>query len=103
MAGANMVEQVREGMQVRSSDGKRIGKVRQVHERDADVYIRVAPKASWVFWKAEPTFLYLPASAIAEVSSKQMTLNMDANAARNCTRRPLWIPVLVVDPRTRGG
>jgi hypothetical protein len=52
MAGANMVEQVRDGMQVRSSDGKRIGKVRQVHERDADVYIRVAPRGFWSAWRS---------------------------------------------------
>lgn len=98
MAGANMVEQVLPGMQVRSSDSRQIGKVSEVHQRDTDIYIEVVPKASWRFWQVDRRYLFLPASAIAEVADRQVTLNMDANAARSCTRRPPWIPGLIPGP-----
>ncbi len=92
MAGTSMVEQVRDGMQVRSLDGKRIGKVRLVHTREAEVYVEVAPRSFRRFWGMEPKPLFLPASAVAEVAGRQVTLNIDATGARSCTRRPLWIP-----------
>ena len=99
MAGANMAEQVRDGMHVQSSDGKRLGKVRQIHMREADVYLEVIPGGPfWKRWQVEPKNLFLPASAVAEVSGRQVTLNMDAKAARTCTRRPPWIPGVIVDP-----
>ena len=96
MARANMVEQVRDGMHVQSSDGNRIGKVRRVHARETEVYVEVGPRSFRRFWGMEPKPLLLPASAVAEVAGGQVTLNMDATGAGSCTCRPLWI--MVVDP-----
>ena len=93
MAGGNIVEQVRDGMEVRSSDGKRLGKVRQVHTRETEIYVEVMARAAfWKLWQPEPKNLFVPASAVAEVAGKRVTLNMDATSARTCTRRPPWIP-----------
>ena len=99
MAGINMVEQVRDGMQVRAADGRRIGKVNRVYIREAEVYLQVIAKASWRIWYLlEPKYLYLPGSAVADVAGRRVTLNMDTVAARSCTDRPTWIPAFSMTP-----
>ncbi len=94
MAGGNLIEQVCPGMVVLSSDGKRLGKVRQVHTRDTETYLEVTPRGNlWKPWQLMVTIqrLFLPGSTVAEVAGKQVRVAMDAKTAKGCTWRPHWI------------
>ncbi len=93
---ARLLAAIREGMVVRSADGKRLGKVIQVHVREPEVYLQVLSGAGRWKPRFETTGLYIPASAIAEVDDRQVRLTMDASAAKGCTFRPSWIPYLRV-------
>ena len=101
MAGTTMVEQVHKGMQVRSSDGKRLGKVSRVWFGDAEAYIEVLLVPPWkAFLMAgadADAALYIPAGAIEAVSKQalgsRVTLKVTAEAARAMVERPKGIEV----------
>ena len=93
MTSVNMVGQIREGMQVRSSEGKRLGKLTYVYGGEAEVYLHVTSVFErWKPWGRVGGGLYFPASAIAEVQGKRVILNMDTKTAKGCTSRPSWLP-----------
>ena len=92
MASTPLIDQVRVGMAVYSSEGKRLGKVRHVHIRETEVYLEVASeKALWKFWQLELKPLFLPPSVVAPVAGQRVTLHMDAKTAKACTWKPAWI------------
>jgi len=96
-----LLAMLREGMEVRASDGKRLGKVIQVHVREPAVYLHVAAERHWWTISFNGTFgLYLPARTIAEVDTTQVLLNIDAPTAQGCTSCPSWIlpPVRILPP-----
>ena len=101
MATGNLVARIREGMEVRTSDNVRLGKIAQVwigsdpassSERcDEEICSRLE-----VHHRGER--FYIPYSAIADVDNKTVRLNVDAAAADEhyWTRRPSWIPAAAV-------
>ena len=92
MTRVNMVGQIREGMQVRSSEGKRLGKLSHVYGGESEVYLHVTSALErWKPWGRVGGGLYFPASVIAEVQGKRVLLNMDTKTAKGCTSRPGWI------------
>ncbi len=96
---ALLLAMLREGLAVRAADGKRLGKVVQVHVREPEVYLHVASEADlWKIWKLTTgtVGLYIPGHAITEVDDKQVLLTMDTKAAMGCTFRPSWIPPITV-------
>ena len=96
MTRANIVEQIREGMKVESSDGWHLGKVARVWFGDAETYVEVLIEPTWkAFLMAgvdESAALYIPSNAIGQVSKKalgsRVTLTIDAERARTMTQRP---------------
>ena len=96
MASSNLLAQVREGMEVRSADVKKVGKIDQV-------WIGTDPAAGSV-WCDEDVCsrlevhhgherFYIPFNAIADVSGRTVTLNVDAVTVheKGWYRRPAWI------------
>ena len=110
MADATMLTLIRPGMHVRSSDRKIVGKVRQVHQRDAETYVEVTPR--WSLWQpwlliVEVKRVFLPGTVVTAIAGTEVQVAMDAKTAKGCTWRPNWIPREVDDPETtmigRGG
>ncbi len=92
MAPPSIVESIRKGMQVRSSEGKRLGKLIEVYNGESQVYLRVVSAYErWKPWGRVGGGLYVPASAIAQVHGKRVILTMDTKTAKGCTGRPSWI------------
>ena len=92
MADPSIVGSIRKGMQVRSSEGKRLGKLIEVYHGESQVYLRVVSAYErWKPWGRVGGGLYFPASAIAQVHGKRVILNMDTKTAKGCTGRPGWI------------
>ena len=93
MANSTMLDQVCPGMKVRTSDGKRLGIVRQVHQREAEWYMEVLLRAS--LWNPVQAIVvkhvYLPGTAVTDVAGKHVAIAMDAKTAKACTWRPAWI------------
>ena len=93
-----LIERIRVGMEVRSSDGVRLGKVLEVWcgqdpasdntQWDEDVCSRLQ-----VNHKGN-TPIYIPYGAVAEVTGKRVTLGVDARTvtSKGWTRKPKWIP-----------
>ncbi len=94
MADSTMLDQVCPGMKVRTSDGKRLGIVRQVHQREAESYVEVLLRAS--LWNPMQALVlkhvYLPGTTVSDVAGKDITIAMDAKTAKALTWRPAWIP-----------
>ena len=79
-------------MQVRSSEGKRLGKLIEMYHGESQVYLRVVSAYErWKPWGRVGGGLYFPASAIAQVHDKRVFLNMDTKTAKGCTGPPGWI------------
>jgi quinol monooxygenase YgiN len=90
------MEQIHKGMEVRSADGVKLGKV-------AEVWVGSDPADSTAPWDDDACSrlevherggpLYIPCSAIAGVSGKGVTLNVDATTARTMPwhYRPSWL------------
>ena len=93
MANSTMLDQVCPGMKVRTSDGKRLGIVRQVHQREAEVYGEVLLRAS--IWKPMQALVlkhvYLPGTTVSDVAGKHVAIALDAKTAQACTWRPAWL------------
>ncbi len=84
---------IREGMRVRSSEGKRLGRIIHVYARESEVCVHVASVLDlWSPWAPVGAGLYFPATAIAEGQGKRVMLNMDTKTAKGCTGRPSWLP-----------
>ena len=101
MADATMLDQIRPRMKVHTSDGKHLGTVRLVHQREGATYVEVTPCGS--LWNIRQLFLgvkrvFLPGDTITSVSEKQVQIAMDAKTAKGCTWRPSWISQEVDDP-----
>ena len=93
--------QMRTGMRVFSSDGKRIGKVWYAFTRKAETYVEVQPQSFWQgivdgiaprYADPERGHLYLPARFIKQVRGKQVILVLTREEALACTNRPAWLP-----------
>jgi hypothetical protein len=92
--GGGLIGRVRDGFEVRASDGRRVGKVAQVWYGSASAG-RFAGDETVM--EVRPGFLgrgvvaYIPDAAIADVSGKRVTLNVDAEQAKQWGRKPAWI------------
>lgn len=93
-----LLDQVRSGMRVDASDAKRIGKIRQVHQRESEVYVEVETERS--IWLRRSGFLFLPPDTVATVAGDRVTLKVDQKTARGYSYRPRWVPEEINDPRT---
>ncbi len=93
-----LIERIRAGMEVRSSDGVRLGKI-------LEVWCGQDPASGNSQWDEEVcsrlevnrrgnTPIYVPYRAVAEVSGKRVTLGVDARTAtsKGWNRKPKWIP-----------
>ncbi len=101
MAGGTVLSQVRTGMEVRSSDGGSLGKVKAIWygtdpatstERcDEEICSRLEVHHG-LFGRE---VLYIPYSAIAGVTDGSVMLNVDADTVHASTwnQKPHWIPV----------
>ncbi len=55
MTDAALLNQVRPGMRVRTSDGQKLGTVRQVHQRETETHLEVM--LDWSPWKLWHVFM----------------------------------------------
>lgn len=92
-----MVEQITEGMEVRTSDGAKLGKI-------AEVYIGSDPSASIVQSEDETCIevhrgflgreaIYIPCRVVADVSGSSVSLSVDektVNSTPSWHRKPSW-------------
>jgi hypothetical protein len=102
MATEQLFLQLREGMQVVSADGKKLGKIIGLHVRDTEAYLEVMSEADWwKFWLDDG--LFLPAHLVTTVERKQVRISMDAKTAKGCRSRPIWIPREIRDPNMFAG
>lgn len=97
MRSENIMAHIRPGMKVEGSDGRTVGKIRQVwlgsdpqhsHERcDEDECSRLEVHHG-------PTTVYVPYNAIAQVTGKVVRLTVDTPTVdeKGWYRKPLWIP-----------
>ena len=95
MADAALLNQIRPGMKVRTSDGKTLGTVRQVHWREAESYVEVTPRgALWKPWQVmgKVQRVFLPGSTVTELAGQHVRVALDSKTARGCTWHPSWIP-----------
>lgn len=94
MTDAAVLNQIRTGMRVRTSDGQKLGTVRQVHQRETEVYIEVTLGRSlwnpWLFFTPS-RHVFLPGTAVSVVVDKQIEISMDAKTAKACTWHPGWV------------
>ncbi len=93
---SSLLAQVREGMEVNTADGKKVGKIDQV-------WIGTDPAAGSVWCDEDicsrlevhhaAEHFYIPFNAIADVSGRTVTLNVDAATVheKGWYRRPTWI------------
>lgn len=93
-----MIEQITEGMEVRSSEGAKLGKV-------AQVYIGSDPTGSTVPSEDETCIevrrgllgreaIYIPCRVVADVSGAGVTLNIDqdtVNSTPSWYHKPSWV------------
>ncbi len=103
--------QVRKGMKVKTSDGVRVGTVKEVWYGtdpansttlcDEDVCSRLEVHQGWL----RKRVLYVPYSAVADVFGTDVILNVDAVAAKEkrWDRRPGWLPVDITVVGPSGG
>ncbi len=100
MASEITIAHVRKGMEVRTADGQKLGKVALVWygtdptatnpRCDEDICSRLEVHSGGIF---KHTLLYVPYSAIAEVTAGHVTLNLDAATVneRDWIKQPRWI------------
>ena len=110
MTDAALLNQVRPGMRVRTSDGQKLGTVRQVHQRETETYLEVMLDWSpWKLWHVvmAPKHVFLPGTTVTALSGKQVEIALDTKTATSCTWRPSWIPhrerLLFSGPGDSGG
>ena len=98
MAGSNVIDitQIRTGMEVQAADGVKLGKI-------AEVWVGTDPRDSTTRCDEDTCSrlevrvrggpMYIPYSALAGVSGKSVTLNVDAATAqaKPWQYRPPWI------------
>ena len=99
MARESLVSRVRTGMEVRTADGQSLGKVTEVWLGtdptasqplcDEELCSRLEVRSGSFFKR---TTLYVPYSAIADVTADHVMLNVDAATAhaRPWTTQPSW-------------
>jgi len=98
MADSTMLDQIRSGMKVYTSDGKQLGKVRQVHQCEAESYVEVRTERS--IWLRSAGTLFLPPYTVDTVAGGRVTLMADAKTAKSYSYRPRWIHEEPDDPRS---
>lgn len=99
MSGKSAIDQVREGMEVVTSDGVTLGRVTVVHRgsEPRDPWERCEDEACLEVYRGvllgREVSLHVPCRAIAGVSGDVVTLNVDAEAAaaRGWMARPSWV------------
>jgi uncharacterized protein YrrD len=99
MARENVIARVRKGMEVHTTDGQTLGKVTEVYLGadptasnplcDEALCSRLEVQRGGLFKR---TTLYVPYSAIADVTADQVLLNIDAATAseRPWHQKPRW-------------
>ena len=95
MADAALLNQIRNSMRVRTSDGQKLGTVRQVHQSEMETYVEVT--LAWSLWKpwhwiTPARHVFLPGITVTSVAGKQVEIVLDAKSAKSCTWHPSWIP-----------
>ncbi len=100
MASENVIAQVRAGMEVHTADGQKLGKVTEVwlgtdptatHPRcDEELCSRLEVHRGGLFKRS---VLYVPSSAIANVTASEVILSLDAATVndRDWIQRPRWM------------
>ncbi len=96
MVDPTLLAQVHEGMEVKSADGKRLGKIRRVWYGTDPLHSTARcdeDMCSRLEVQQRHTTTYIPYNAIAEVSGKCVTLKVDAATVneKGWYRKPLWI------------
>jgi hypothetical protein len=104
MASENIITQVRQGMEVHTADGHTLGKVARVWfgtdptasnpRCDEDTCSRIEVHSGRIFKRR---VLYVPYSAISDITAGHVTLTLDAAAVneRNWLRMPAWIAAIM--------
>jgi sporulation protein YlmC with PRC-barrel domain len=100
MASENMIARVRKGMEVHTTDGQSLGKVTDVWVGtdptatnplcDEELCSRLEVQQGGLFKRKT---LYVPYSAVANVSADQVLLNIDAATVqeRPWNQKPRWV------------
>ena len=101
MEQSSVITQVRKGMEVRTTDDKSMGKVEEVwlgadptsstQRCDEEICSRLEVRQGGFLRRGET--LYIPYSALANVTGNVVHLNVDEATAhsRGWTRRPHWV------------
>lgn len=97
--GQSMVEQIREGMVVKTADGVKLGKITQI-------WCGSEPINSYTACHDESCLevqggrLYVPCSAVADVSEKVVILSVDGATVQSkpWQQKPAWIPADMKGP-----
>jgi hypothetical protein len=97
MAMADMSTQLHKGMEVHTSDGTKLGKIAEVWYGSS--VGSTLPHEDESCFEVHRGFLgretlYIPCSAVAQVTNNIVTLNVDANTAHESPswhRKPSWI------------
>ncbi len=98
MADTTILDQIRSGMKVYTSDGKQLGKVRQVHQREAESYVEV--RTERFIWLRSASVLFLPPYTVDTVAGGRVTLMANAKTAKGYSYRPRWVPEELNEPRS---
>ncbi len=100
MASENVIAQVRAGMEVHTADGQKLGKVAEIWlgtdptatnpRCDEEICSRLEVHAGGFFKRS---VLYVPYSAIANVSADHVTLTVDAATVNehDWRKKPSWV------------
>ena len=100
MSNDVLVQRVHTGMQIITADDVVLGKIWQVHFRDAEAFIEIRPRTFWnaiedmvieVPRHANTSHLFIPAQTITHVLKKRVYLNINAANAKTYISRPPWI------------
>ena len=97
MANAQLLSQIRPGMEARSADDVWLGTVRMVWYGDDPIQSSIwcdEAACSRVEIDGGSVTLYIPYSMIADVTGMVVALTLDAAAvnAKGWSRKPAWIP-----------
>jgi hypothetical protein len=96
MAGDNLIARIRKGMEVRTSDGTSLGKIRQVwcgSDPISTTQLCDDEVCSRLEVYRRRGRMYVPYSAVADVSGKCVTLNVETEGVpeMHWDHRPAWI------------
>ena len=98
MAEGSAIDRVREGMDVRASDGAKLGKIKQVFIGDdaTTTFVRGDNETCMEVHHGllGRDVMYIPCTAVADVSEGHVILKVDAKTAKTTSswhRKPAWV------------